>query len=125
MQEFGAVVGYETDEPHAARTQSARVGCAPSDLRNRAVGADRPDPINNALSTSHRLGMRRHCSTPTSPIRHARTCLDVRTTDKAREWFMPKGGLACARRGLDPDGDGGVCGWDPSVCQAAAAAARN
>lgn len=42
-------------------------------------------------------------------------CQNYRSDDIAQEDFLASGGPERDRLGIDPDGDGNACGWDPSV----------
>ncbi|MEM7489563.1 MAG: hypothetical protein AAF390_10625 [Pseudomonadota bacterium] len=42
-------------------------------------------------------------------------CLRYRTADVAQEDFLAAGGPERDRFGLDPDGDGNACAWDPAT----------
>ena len=48
-----------------------------------------------------------------------RNCADYRTPDEAQRDFLTRGGPERDSRGLDPDGDGFACGWDPAPFRAA------
>lgn len=53
---------------------------------------------------------------PLATTRRAETrCLNYRTNDVAQEEFLAAGGPERDRLGLDPDGDGNACAWDPEV----------
>ncbi|MDG3040578.1 hypothetical protein [Roseicyclus marinus] len=126
-QDFTAVATRETIESDAerlARMQADRVVVAPSAVPDRPEGLG-PNIVDYALATTHGLGERRYTRRPISETRHQRACLSFRSADLAQEWFLQNGGPGRDRQGLDPDGDGFACGWDPSVFRAAAAAARN
>lgn len=126
-QDFAAVAGRETIESDAeriARMQAERVVIAPTAIPDRPGGLG-PNIIDYALATSHPLGERRYTRRPISDERHQRACLAFRSADLAQEWFLQNGGPGRDRQGLDPDGDGYACGWNPGVFRAAAAAARN
>lgn len=43
----------------------------------------------------------------------ARACRSYATAEAAQTAFIAAGGPVIDPRGLDPDGDGYVCGWDP------------
>lgn len=126
-QDFDAVATRETIESDAerrARMQAERVVVAPSALPERPEGLG-PNIVDYALATNHGLGERRYTRRPISAERHERACRAFRSGDLAQEWFLQNGGPGRDRQGLDPDGDGYACGWDPSVFRSAAAAARN
>jgi hypothetical protein len=125
-QDFSAVAGRETIESDAerlARMQAARVVIAPTPLPDRPA-ASGPNIIDYALATSHMVGERRHTRRPISQTRHQSACAGFRAPDLAQEWFLENGGPARDRQGLDPDGDGFACDWNPAPYRAAAAAAR-
>jgi hypothetical protein len=126
-QDFDAVATRETIESDAerrARMQAERVVVAPSALPERPEGLG-PNIVDYALATTHGPGERRYTRRPISAERHERACRAFRSEDLAQEWFLQNGGPGRDRQGLDPDGDGYACGWDPSVFRSAAAAARN
>ena len=43
----------------------------------------------------------------------ARACRSYASADAAQTAFIAAGGPVIDPRGMDPDGDGFVCGWDP------------
>jgi hypothetical protein len=47
-------------------------------------------------------------------LRGAGACGRFRTADEAQRAFLAAGGPAADPRGLDPDGDGFACSWDPA-----------
>lgn len=47
-------------------------------------------------------------------LRGAGSCRRFATADEAQRAFLAAGGPASDPRGLDPDGDGFACGWDPA-----------
>lgn len=52
--------------------------------------------------------------------RFERNCAKYRTPDDAQRDFISRGGPQRDRLGLDPDGDGFACGWDPQAFRAIA-----
>ncbi len=46
--------------------------------------------------------------------RAERNCNAFTSPDMAQAEFLAKGGPQRDRAGLDPDGDGYACGWDPA-----------
>lgn len=126
-QDFDAVAERETIESDAerlARMQAERVVIAPTAIPERPADIG-PNIIDYALATSHPVGERRHTRRPITQARHTRACLGFRSADLAQEWFLQNGGPGRDRQGLDPDGDGFACDWNPAPYRAAAAAARN
>lgn len=126
-QDFDAVAereSIESDAERLARMQAERVVVAPTAIPERPADIG-PTIIDYALATTHGVGERRHTRRPITEARHQRACLAFRSADLAQEWFLQNGGPGRDRQGLDPDGDGYACDWNPGVYRAAAAAARN
>lgn len=48
-----------------------------------------------------------------------RNCAGYASPDQAQIDFLANGGPQRDRKGLDPDGDGFACGWDPSPFRSA------
>ena len=46
--------------------------------------------------------------------RYRKACSEFASPDQAQAAFLASGGPDRDRRGLDPDGDGFACFWDPS-----------
>ncbi|UWQ94926.1 hypothetical protein K3728_14675 [Rhodobacteraceae bacterium M385] len=72
-----------------------------------------------ALRTTHQPGERQWRRNP------FRTdgqdfCLEFETRDEAQDRFLADGGPERDPNGMDPDGDGFVCGFDPSALRASA-----
>lgn len=76
-----------------------------------------------ALSTGNAVGERVHARFPLRLGRPEVRCRDFRTTDLAQDWFLTNDGPERDRAGLDPDGDGFACNWDPERYRAEARAA--
>ena len=49
-----------------------------------------------------------------------RTCSGYASADIAQRAFIAAGGPILDPKGMDPDGDGFVCGWDPRPVRNAA-----
>ena len=47
--------------------------------------------------------------------KYNRSCGELRHQDQAQIAFLAAGGPEKDRKGMDPDGDGYACTWDPSV----------
>ena len=56
----------------------------------------------------------------TTKSRHQKACAKYATSSDAQTAFLSKGGPKKDRLGLDPDGDGYACGWDPTPYRQAA-----
>ncbi len=116
-QDFSAVSSRESIESDAERRaaqQQAYQVIAPTALptRGRASGAS---IVEFALSTTNLVGQsiyRR--STILAQNRFDRNCAKYASPDRAQEAFLKAGGPKKDRQGIDPDGDGFACFWDPS-----------
>ena len=121
-QNFDAVAGRESIESDAERIQQQRQTrqvVAPVPVPERR-GDGRPNVVAYALSTQNRVGeplYSRSGSSNTSQFQ--RNCARFATADQAQEEFLAQGGPERDRRGLDPDGDGFACFWDPTPFRAA------
>jgi hypothetical protein len=116
-QNFDAVAGRETIESDAERraAQAAvRQQVAPTAVpeRPRDVG---PDIVEYALSAPNVRGQEWYSrSILSGEGRFRRNCAGYATPDDAQRDFLARGGPDLDRRGIDPDGDGFACGWDPA-----------
>ncbi|MGR3483918.1 MAG: hypothetical protein ACU0BF_01105 [Paracoccaceae bacterium] len=89
---------------------------APTALPQR-TGAEGPNVVAYALSTSHSVGdaVHRRASILPTEGRAARACAGFASDDAAQREFLARGGPARDPLTLDPDGDGFACGWNPAV----------
>ncbi|MEM9438381.1 MAG: hypothetical protein AAGA15_15220 [Pseudomonadota bacterium] len=121
-QNFDAVAGRESIESDAARIASNRqqyVVIQPTALPSRA-GAG-PNIVAYALATNNPVGVQLYRrSGLSSQNRFLRNCADYASADLAQQAFLANGGPERDRRGLDPDGDGFACAWDPTPFRAVA-----
>ena len=121
-QSFDAVSGRESIESDAARIEAnrqARVVVAPQPVPERS-GSSRPNIVAFALATTNRVGEQVYSrSGVTSTSRFQRNCARYASPDLAQEDFLARGGPERDGRGLDPDGDGFACFWDPTPFRAA------
>ena len=124
-QDFDAVASRESIESDAARIAANRQQyevVQPTAVPTRAGQGD-VNIVQYALQTRHprgtrvypRLGLR-------SQARTQRVCASYASADLAQIDFLERGGPQRDRRGLDPDGDGYACSWDPAPFRRAAAA---
>ncbi|WP_297781628.1 hypothetical protein [uncultured Roseovarius sp.] len=113
---FDAVGAERSIEEDAARIANNRaqyqvvqpqaIGSRPND-----VG---PNIVEYALSSKHAVGTpvyRRMGLSASSKFE--RNCAQYPSADQAQLDFLRRGGPEKDRQGLDPDGDGYACGWDP------------
>lgn len=112
----------EDDAALMARNREQYKLIEPTALPSRD-GAETPNIVAFALSTDHAPGtqvFRR--SGLNSEARHQRNCAQYASADLAQVDFLARGGPERDRLGLDPEGDGFACGWDPRPFRAAVAA---
>ncbi len=114
---FDAVSSRESIESDAARIAANRQQyevIQPTALPTRA-GNDQPNVVQYALQTSHPRGTRVHRRLNiASASKYQRNCAQYASADEAQIDFLSFGGPERDRKGLDPDGDGYACGWDPA-----------
>ncbi len=122
-QDFDAVSGRESIESDAARLERLRdefevVQPEPLPNRPNSVG---PNIVEYALSTSHPVGTKLHRRFGANQSREEllRRCAVYVSPDAAQRDFLERGGPERDRKGLDPDGDGYACLWDPAPYRAA------
>jgi len=96
----------------AAGARAAPIPVTPG--RAPSPPADRsPNVVAYALETSHPLGADLHARPDGSAERAARACARYGSDQLAQIAFLEAGGPERDPIGLDPDGDGYACGWDP------------
>ncbi|MEF9603666.1 hypothetical protein O4J55_15445 [Paracoccus sp. PXZ] len=72
-----------------------------------------PSLLRYAQQESQAPGTRKYQRSGGSESVAARACRSYASADVAQSAFIAAGGPVIDPRGLDPDGDGFVCGWDP------------
>ncbi|WP_090203654.1 hypothetical protein [Yoonia litorea] len=116
-QSFEAVSERETIESDAERraAQAAlREQVAPTAVPDRPSNVG-PNIVEYALNAPNAKGQEWYSrSLLSSDSRFQRNCAEYPTDDEAQRDFLARGGPERDRRGLDPDGDGFACGWDPA-----------
>lgn len=121
-QDFTAVSQRETIESDKARIERNRaqyVVVQPGALPQRP-GDTGPNIVDYALATTHAPGVQLHKRSAFRSTDPAAVCARYGSPDLAQEAFLAKGGPQRDRLGLDPDGDGFACSWDPRPFRAAA-----
>lgn len=123
-QDFDAVSNRQTIESDAARLERLRqeyTVIQPEALPSRP-GSVGPNVVEYALSTRHPVGTQLHRRTGANQSQEAlaRRCAAYVSADAAQREFLNRGGPRRDPRGLDPDGDGYACAWDPAPFRAAA-----
>jgi hypothetical protein len=82
-------------------------------------GASVPQPVEGvnialfAKQTTHQVGERRYARPVTAALNRGSACRRFATADDAQRFFLANGGPERDPYGLDPDGDGFACNWDP------------
>ncbi len=116
-QDFSAVSSRESIESDAQRRaaqQQAYQVIEPTALPTR-LGQPNASIVNFALSTTNLVGQSVHRrSTLSGNNRFQRNCAKFPAPDLAQTAFLKNGGPERDRQGIDPDGDGFACFWDPA-----------
>ncbi|MGI1662693.1 hypothetical protein ACRDNQ_10670 [Palleronia sp. KMU-117] len=124
-QNFDAVSARESIESDAARiaqNRQAYVVIQPTSLPTRPEDG-RPNIVAFALATNNPVGTQLYSrSGLNAQSRYDRACMRFASPDLAQEEFLASGGPERDRLGVDPDGDGYACWWDPTPFRAARAA---
>lgn len=85
-------------------------------------GSEGPNIVQYALSTTHPAGTRVYSRSGfNAQSRYQRNCAKFPSAEAAQMEFLSTGGPKRDRKGLDPDGDGYACGWDPAPFRKAVA----
>lgn len=91
----------------------------PTDLPARP-GSSRPNIVAYALQTTNPVGTPLYNrSSFRAETKYAQSCGSFASADLAQEEFLALGGPERDRKGMDPDGDGYACGWNPAPFRAA------
>lgn len=121
-QDFDAVSASRTIEGDKAQIERNKAQYKidqPTSVPQR-TGAVGPSIVEYALATQHPLGVKLFGRSPFRFKNPQVACSAYDTEDSAQEAFLSAGGPDRDRLGLDPDGDGFACGWDPSPFRAIA-----
>lgn len=122
-QSFGAVTSRETIESDAQRrAQQAQnlVVVDPVPLPEQRANAG-PNIVQYAISAPNQKGQPWWSrSILSGDNRFQRNCATYANPDAAQRDFLARGGPERDARGIDPDGDGFACGWDPAPFRQAA-----
>lgn len=113
-QNFDAVASRESIQSDAERIRRQReqyVVVEPTALPTRTN--DGPNIVQFALSTSHAPGTKMYSRSSIRFKSYEAACSPFTSADLAQEEFLRRGGPQRDPLGVDPDGDGFACGWDP------------
>lgn len=115
--DFNAVGAERSIEGDKARIEANRAQyqvVEPTAIPARTGGSE-PNIVAYALAASHPVGTQVHRRLNINAgNRYAKNCGKYPSPDKAQEDFLAQGGPERDRMGLDPDGDGFACSWDPA-----------
>lgn len=114
--DFGAVSSRETiasDAERIARNREQYQVIQPGALPTRDGTAGGSNIVAFAVSTSHAPGTPMYKRSAIGLSNPERACARFASPDLAQEAFLAAGGPDRDRKGLDPDGDGYACSWDP------------
>lgn len=114
-QEFTAVAARESIESDAERLRRQReqyVVVQPTAVPQRS-GDLGPNIVAYALETSHQPGTKVYSRSSIRLRSYESACAPFSSSDKAQMEFLRRGGPQRDPMGVDPDGDGFACGWDP------------
>lgn len=113
----GSATAPASGQNDLATTSSASGGDANATERTQYVVVAPPAPrnvIEYAQTTDNPLGNRIYSRSGfNSASKAARNCAKYATPEQAQSAFLNKGGPQKDRQGLDPDGDGYACTWNP------------
>lgn len=112
--DFAAVTAQRDIRSDAARIAAVRAQrqvITPTALAPR--GKSGPNIVEFALRTSNQPGQKLYSRGYRRAGRTAQACAAYASPDQAQIAFLAAGGPERDREGLDPDGDGFACGWDP------------
>lgn len=116
-QDFSAVASRESIESDRQRVEAqgqAYQLIQPTALPTR-TGSSGASIVEFALSTTNLVGQAIYSrSIVMAESRFNRNCAKYPSSDMAQIDFLNSGGPKRDRKGLDPDGDGFACYWDPA-----------
>lgn len=120
-QDFSAVTTRETIASDKARIEANRaqyVVVQPGALPQRP-GDVGPNLAEYAIATNNPVGVALYNRPSVYLVNVKAACSKFTSPDLAQEAFLAAGGPQSDRKGLDPDGDGFACDWDPRPFRAA------
>ncbi len=120
-QEFSAVTSRETIASDKARIEANRaqyVVIQPGALPVRSGDAG-PNIAEYAIATTNPVGEPLYDRPSIYLVNVKVACSKFTSPDLAQQAFLASGGPQSDKKGLDPDGDGFACDWDPRPFRAA------
>ncbi|SFK82299.1 hypothetical protein [Shimia haliotis] len=114
---FGTVGDQRSIEADAAQRERNKAQyqvVTPGAVPTRS-GSTGPNIVAYALSTTNPVGVKQHSRLKLkTAAQYEAACSAYPSSDLAQIAFLEKGGPKRDRLGLDPDGDGFACDWDPT-----------
>ena len=120
---FDAVASRETIQSDAARIErnAQNYQVIEATPLPKPAGDTGPNIVAYALETSHPVGQAMYPRVKlASEFRYKRACSQLGSPDQAQRSFLTRGGPKVDWYGVDPDGDGYACDWDPTPFRKAA-----
>ncbi|MGH1578423.1 hypothetical protein [Planktotalea sp.] len=115
--DFTAVSGQRSIEGDAAKraqNQQQYQVIQPTALPTRQGNAG-PNIVAFALSAKNAKGQRVYKRSGFNAAKkYQKNCAGFASQDQAQQAFLAGGGPVNDRKGMDPDGDGFACAWDPA-----------
>ena len=115
--DFSAVSGQRSIEGDAAKraqNQQQYQVIQPTALPTRQ-GNGGPNIVAYAIGAKNAKGQRVYRRNSfNAASKYQRACSGFASPDRAQEAFLASGGPSKDRKGMDPDGDGFACTWDPA-----------
>ena len=114
-QDFEVVSTAQTVESDAERIAANRAKYIVMDVQALPQRPGRrPNVVDYAIRTNNPIGVQLYNRFGTElKVISFGGCDRYRSKDEAQQDFLAKGGPESDSYGLDPDGDGYACGWDP------------
>jgi hypothetical protein len=120
FEAVGSRRSIESDAARIARNKE-KYKVAQTQALPRRSGGTGPNIVDYALRSKHPVGTQIYSRLKiASEARFKRNCSKFASPDLAQIQFLAKGGPQRDRQGLDPDGDGFACAWDPTPFRKAA-----
>ena len=115
-QSFAAVTERTTiegDKERIAANRAQYVVIQPTDIPQRPDNTG-PDIVKFALATTNPVGAQLYDRPSFYLVNINTACQKFTSPDFAQQACLAKGGPMKDPKGLDPDGDGFACAWDPT-----------
>lgn len=107
------IAGVPAKKPGQATVTTRPVTVRPGTAAPVTASGATPVLVRYAHQESQNPGQTKYPRSGVSANAAARACLAFPSVNAAQTAFIAAGGPVIDPRGLDPDGDGFVCGWDP------------